>query len=206
MDPMRASIEKSQLDLYGTRRKLDVAILHASFCWRGHCTPEQEAYGWKNAWKNLEELHREGLISAIGVSNFGEEDLLDLLQRANARVSVVQNWMDPFRQDVRVRDICKEYGIVYMAYSSMGGQWQHIIDYNPVLDDPILVSIADKHHCSVASVVYSWVLHEDAVVLPRSTDASHIMHDAGLLSEHRVYLDDEDMQRIRSLDGQHGRH
>ena len=203
---MRTSIEKSQIDLYGTQRKIDVALLHAPFCWQGHCTPEQEAYGWRKAWRNLEQLHKEEYISAIGVSNFGEQDLMELLAMANAKVAVVQNWMDPYRQDKRVRDICKEYGIVYMAYSTMGGQWGHIIGRNPVWDDPTLQSIAEKHSCTVASVVYTWALQEGAVILPRSSNPSHIEHDAGLLSENRVYLDQADMRLIQDMDGQRGAH
>jgi diketogulonate reductase-like aldo/keto reductase len=213
MEPMRASIIKSQIDIYGEKKRLDVAILHAPWCWQGHCTREQEEYGWRNAWKNLEVIHKEGDIAAIGVSNFGADDLLELLKFANTRVAVVQNWMDPFRQDKHVREICKEYGIAYMAYSSMGGQWEHIIGYNPVLrqdentpGNPTLTAIAEKHRCSVASVVYSWVLNEDVVAIPRSSKAVHIQHDAGLLDQHRVFLDEEDMRLIRLLDGTKGRH
>lgn len=211
---MRAGILKSQIDLYGEKRMLDVAILHAPFCWQGHCTREQEEYGWRKGWNNLEVIHKEGAIAAIGVSNFGAEDLLELLKFANSRVAVVQNWMDPFRQDKHVREICKEYGIVYMAYSSMGGQWEHIIGYNPVirrdasstLGDPILTAIAEKHNCSVASVVYSWVLNENAVAIPRSSKIPHIQHDAGLLDQHRVFMDEEDIRMIRLLDGTKGWH
>jgi hypothetical protein len=43
-----------------------------------------------------------GLISAIGVSNFHVDDLQELLLLATAPVSVVQNWMDPFHQDIEV--------------------------------------------------------------------------------------------------------
>lgn len=198
---MRAAIEKSKIDLYGERRKLDVAILHAPFCWQGHCTREQEEYGWRNGWRNLETIHKEGSVSAIGVSNFQSRDLLEVIKMANTRVAVVQNWMDPFNQDKEVRRICKEYGIAYMAYSSLGGQWEHQIGHNPVLQNPTLLEIAAKHNCSVASVVYSWVLNEDAVVIPRSANPAHISHDAALLTDNRVNLDEEDMERIRMLDG-----
>ena len=97
INAMRASLMKSSLDLYGTNRKLDVVLLHAPFCWEGHCNAEQTEFlrvdGWYRAWRNLEQMHDEGLVSAIGVSNFHPNQLNELLGFANKRVAVVQNFM-----------------------------------------------------------------------------------------------------------------
>lgn len=200
---MRSSLLKSQIDLYGANKKLDVALLHAPFCWAGHCTPAQESYSWMAAWRNLESLHADQLVSAIGVSNFHPDQLRDLLQFANTRVSVVQNWMDPFHQDAEVRAICREYNIAYMAYSSLGGQWEYIsgVNRNPVFTDPTLLHVAEKHNCSVSTVVLSWALQEGVVVIPRSTKPQKIHENAGLLTYNRIYLDDVDLRIIRLLDG-----
>ena len=72
-----------------------VVLLHSPRCWSGHCTKEEEAVSWRTGWKNLETLKREwgNAIKAIGVSNFHSDELRELvLQLANERVSVVQNW------------------------------------------------------------------------------------------------------------------
>jgi len=94
---MRVSLEQSAIDLYGEKRKLDVVLLHAPFCWEGHCNAEQTQFlntqGWFRAWRNLEQMHDEGLVAAIGVSNFRPEQLTELLSFANKRVAVVQNFM-----------------------------------------------------------------------------------------------------------------
>jgi aldehyde reductase len=200
---MRSSLEKSQIDLYGLRRKLDVALLHAPFCWQGHCTPQQESYNWMTAWKNLEGLQNEGYVSAIGASNLHPHQLRDLIRMANSRIAVIQNWMDPFHQDTEVRAICKQYGIAYMAYSSLGGQWEYFpnVRRNPVLDHPTLGAIAEKHNTTISSVVLSWVLNEGAIIIPRSKNRQNIEHNAELLRSNRVYLDEYDMRIIRELDG-----
>jgi diketogulonate reductase-like aldo/keto reductase len=97
IDAMRDSLEQSQLDLFGKQRKLDVVLLHAPFCWEGHCNTDQTQFlskhGWQAAWRNLEQMHDEGLVSAIGVSNFQPHQLKELLSFANKRVAVVQNFM-----------------------------------------------------------------------------------------------------------------
>jgi diketogulonate reductase-like aldo/keto reductase len=69
---------------------LDVVLLHSPRCWSGHCTPEEEAVMWPTAWRNLETLKRAGHIKFIGVSNFDERELTELLQMADSRVAVIQ--------------------------------------------------------------------------------------------------------------------
>lgn len=200
---MKASLEKSQLDLYGKSRKLDIALLHAPFCWQGHCTPQQASYSWLTAWKNLEQLHHEGYVSAIGVSNLDARQLQDLLKFANTRVSVIQNWMDPFHQDKEVRSICHQYNIVYMAYSSLGGQWEYFenVRHNPVIVNPILQNIAAKHNTTISSVVLSWVLAEGAIIIPRSSKKENVQKNAELLTTNKINLDEYDLRLISELDG-----
>lgn len=97
INAMRASLDKSAIDLYGEKKKLDVVLLHAPFCWEGHCNEEQTHFlrtaGWYTAWRNLEKMHDEGRVAAVGVSNFTPQQLKELLSFANKRVAVVQNFM-----------------------------------------------------------------------------------------------------------------
>jgi len=85
------------------------------------------------------------MVNAIGVSNFDAPLLRELYDIANKRISVVQNWMDPFKQDVETRKFCSNHKIAYMAYSSLGTQWEMKIGHNPVFADPTLQAIATKH-------------------------------------------------------------
>lgn len=90
---MRAAVQRSRQLIYGEALGvLDVVLLHAPTCWRGHCTPEQERHGWREGWANLETMKEDGLVRHIGVSNFDEELLSELLAVANRKVAVVQNW------------------------------------------------------------------------------------------------------------------
>lgn len=68
--------------------------------WRGQCTPLEEEHTWEEAWYTLESIKGDGpgQVQAIGVSNFDENTLKALLDIANKKISVVQNWMDPFHQ------------------------------------------------------------------------------------------------------------
>lgn len=60
--------------------------------------------------------------------------------------------------------------------------------------------IARSHNCSVSSVVLSWLTQEGVVAIPRSSQPGHIAENAAMLGS-RGFLSDEEMERIRALDG-----
>ena len=68
----------------------------------------------------MEEMHKKGKLRSLGVSNFDSQDLEELVQLATVPVSAVQNWFDPFRQDLPVRKFCQEHNIRYIGYSTLG--------------------------------------------------------------------------------------
>ena len=180
-----------------TENPLDVVLLHSPVCWRGLCTEEENQYKWQEAWKVLEELKKNGEIVAIGVSNFDIQELKELSRISNSKISVLQNWMDPFHQDIEVREFCKENGIVYMAYSSFGTQWQGRWPGNVVWDNPVLQEISLKHEKEISQVVISWLLQEGVVAIPRSSKSEHL----SINLQHETFLPEDDIEKIRSLDG-----
>lgn len=205
---MEKSIINSKQALYGsTDSTLDIVLLHTPHCWEGHCTPEEESITWHEGWRNLESLMSTGGISAIGVSNFDKNLLTELIHMSKVKVAVIQNWMDPFHQDTEVRQYAAEQNIIYMAYSSFGTQWQGRLDENPVFSNTVLLEIARKHDTTVSDVVISWLLQEEVVAIPRASSKDHIIANASPISTGikdevlRVFLDKDDMERIRSLDG-----
>lgn len=62
LDAMRAKVRESLQLLYrGRKSRLDVLLLHSPRCWRGHCSPEEEAFRWQDAWRNIEVLYDEAM-------------------------------------------------------------------------------------------------------------------------------------------------
>ena len=213
-DLMRDIITRSRQLFYSgwypTKESLDVVLLHSPYCWTGHCTKEEEAISWQEAWKSLEKFKERGKIRAIGVSNFDVNQLKELEGFANTKIAIVQNWMDPLHQDVQVRKFCKDRGIVYMAYSSLGTQWDgKFRGRNPVLENKTLQKISIEHETSVAAVVASWLLQEGVITIPRASSTEHIRENAffgkrGDDGSFPVFLTYSNMQDIRSIDGSVG--
>lgn len=201
---MEEAINNSKRAIYGDiEGSIDIMLLHFPHCPEGHCSKEEEV-GWITAWKNLEHLKSKTNIKAIGVSNFDVNLLKQLVSIANSKVSVIQNWMDPFHQDAAVRDYAAEHSIVYIAYSSFGTQHR---GENPVFTNKLLLKLAEKHNTTVSAVIISWLLQENVIAIPRASSANHIRENAapienGVSQESlRVFLSEEDLQAIRSLDG-----
>lgn len=67
------------------------------------------------------------------------------------------------------------------------------------------MQIADAHNTSVPTVVLSWVLHEGAIIIPKSGVELHVKANANILKNEKIYLTSEDVETIRSLDGSIGK-
>eukprot|EP00937_MAST-01D_sp_MAST-1D-sp2_P002486 g2486.t1 len=163
--------------------------------------------GWRAAWGVMEGFVKEGKVRHIGVSNFDAPLLRELLDTVSQTVkpAVVQNWMDPFHQDAATRELCRERGVVFQAFSSLGNQWQYLRDLggrgNPVLMNPVLTRIAGAHRRSVPQVVLRWQQQLGVAVIPASRNPDHQL-ELSRMAAPDFELSAEEMAQIAALDGQ----
>ncbi|GJP46923.1 hypothetical protein CLOM_g6168 [Closterium sp. NIES-68] len=194
-------------------RHLDLFLLHYPFCFPAICGGNMPqggaggggvggggAGGWLDSWRALEDLYQRGAVRAIGVSNFGREELLELIAQAEVKPHVLQRNSDPLRADTDLQTLCAQHGIAYMAYSSLGSQHLLFSDSsrNPVLAHPTITAIAARRACSSAQVVLKWGLLKGQVVIPRSRNRVHIREN---FEAWRCGLGEGDVAEIDKLDG-----
>src|SRR5699024_3922060 len=103
--------------------------------------------GYLEKWRALEDLYDQGLVRAIGVSNFEKEDLEQLLAHAKVTPAVDQVETHPYYQRPKLHALLKQLGIAYEAWSPLGRA------KNGALQDPTLQEIAQTHNKSVAQVI-----------------------------------------------------
>lgn len=132
--------------------------------WRRVASPagSEPSGTWREAWRALEELHRQGKVRALGVSNFSPQELEELVGFAQVKPAVVQSHSDPLRQNAGLQRACASHGIVFTAYSSLGTQHGGGRP-NPVLNHPVVLAIASRLHKSPAQVVLRWALDHNQV-------------------------------------------
>jgi diketogulonate reductase-like aldo/keto reductase len=124
------------------------------------------------SWRELEELHAEGLARAIGVSNFLVPHLDELLAVARVRPAANQIELSPFLYGTR-REIvqrCHEEGVAIEAYSPLTKGRR--------LDDRTVRRIAADLGRTPAQVLLRWGIEKGFVVLPRSSNAGRIAENA----------------------------
>jgi diketogulonate reductase-like aldo/keto reductase len=124
------------------------------------------------AWRALEELQRDGLARAIGVSNFMVRHLEELLAHATVPPQVDQVELSPFLAQAELRKFCADHDVLVEAYSPLTRGVR--------LDDPALNRVARRLGRTPAQILLRWALEKDLVVLPKSVHADRIRENAAL--------------------------
>lgn len=144
---------------------------------------------YKDTWKALERLYAEKRIRAIGVSNFMQHHLEDLLSEAKVVPMVNQMEFHPYLVQQSLIDYCGAKGIQYEAWSPM--MQGHIFK------DPAFQQLASKYNKTIAQIVLRWDLQKGVVTIPKSSKKERILANADLFD---FELSREDMDHLDSLD------
>lgn len=118
------------------------------------------------SWRALVEIYKSGQAKAIGVSNFTEEHLAELLEHSDVVPAVNQVEFHPFLNQKMLLDYCNTHTIQLEAYSPLV--------HGRRIDDPAITQIAQTHHKSNAQVILRWNVQLGNVIIPKSTDPERI--------------------------------
>jgi 2,5-diketo-D-gluconate reductase A len=148
-----------------------------------------------STWKTLEQHRRDGRARSIGVSNFQVEHLERLASAVDVMPAVNQIELHPYFRNEDVREYGEATGIATEAWSPLA--------QGNVLDDPVIVAIADKLGRTPAQVVLRWHLQDGHIVFPKSTTPARIAENFAVFD---FELEPGDVERIDALDeGESGR-
>ncbi len=153
------------------------------------------------AYRALEALLADGKVRAIGVSNFMQEHLADLLEATAVVPAVNQIEVHPyFRQpDVLAADAL--HGIVSQAWSPIGGiTFYGESGRTSTLQDPTIGEIAARHGKSPAQVMLRWHLQQGRSAIPKSVTPSRIGENFAVTD---FDLTDAELAAIDALDTDH---
>ena len=125
-----------------------------------------------STWRTLEEFQRQGRARSIGVSNFQIAHLERLARETEVVPAVNQIEAHPYFTNDVVRGYGREHGIVTEAWSP--------IAQGAVLDDPVLVSMAERLGRTPAQVVLRWHLQRGDVVFPKTVHRARMEENTAL--------------------------
>jgi 2,5-diketo-D-gluconate reductase B len=147
------------------------------------------AYDPEETLAAFDELHDDGKIDRVGVSNFEPGQVDEAIDLLDAPLFANQVELHPFLPQDELREHCTDRDVEMVAYSPLAR--------GEVFGDPTLGEIAEKHGVSEAQVSLAWLREKDVTAIPKATSASHIRDNWGSLD---LDLDPEDVERIDAID------
>ena len=200
---LQDSLKKLQLDY------LDLYLIHWPVAFRNgvdfpkkpedYLTPEEAPI--IETWKQMEKAKKDGLAKHIGVSNFSDVKLKELIVKASVKPEMNQVELHPLLQQDDLLAYCKSENVLVTAYSPLGsGDRSNSMkgENEPnLLEIDTIKDIAKKHNASAGQILISWHNHRGNAAIPKSTSKEHIKENFKAAS---IELDETDMKAIAKLD------
>ncbi|MEX2784998.1 aldo/keto reductase [Streptococcus sp. H49] len=142
-------------------------------------------------YRALQEAYEAGQLKAIGLSNFNQKQIKEILARFSVRPAVLQNEMHVFRQQAAMRQFCHDNGIQFESWAPFGEGKENIFAH------PLLTAIGNSYGKTAAQVILRFLLQEAVVAIPKSADSGRMRQNFEIFD---FELSSEDMESIRQLD------
>ena len=168
---------------------IDMMIIHSPQPWVEVNQSENRYFeGNKQVWKALEDAYKAGKIKAIGVSNFLEADIENLLADCEIKPMVNQILAHISNTPLNLIEYCQKNGIVVEAYSPVA--------HGETMKNPAIQAMAEKYGVSVPQLCIKYDLQLEMVVLPKSENSEHMKSNAQL----DFTISDADMEVLKNIE------
>ncbi|OBF34265.1 2,5-didehydrogluconate reductase A [Mycobacterium sp. ACS1612] len=173
-DALKASLERLGLDY------VDLYLIH----W-----PAGEQGKYIDSWGGMMKCREDGDVRSIGVANFHEEHLSNVIDLSFFTPAVNQIELHPLLNQAELRRINAEHGVVTEAYGPLG--------VGKLLDNPTIAGVAEAHGKTPAQVLIRWSIQLGNVVIPRSSNPERIKSNLDVFD---FELTEEQMATLNGLD------
>jgi diketogulonate reductase-like aldo/keto reductase len=167
---------------------LDLMIIHSPKPWMEFHENESFAEGNREAWKALEDAYKEGKIRAIGVSNFKQSDIENILETCLVKPMVNQILAHISNTPFGLIDYCQKNDILVEAYSPVA--------HGELLKNSAIIKIAEKYGVSVPQLSIRYCLELGMLPLPKTANPAHMKNNADV----DFSISAEDMKILKNFD------
>lgn len=167
---------------------IDMMIIHSPQPWAEFRIEKRYFEENKEVWRALEDAYTAGKIKAIGVSNFLQDDLENILADCKIKPMVNQILLHISNTNTELIDFCNKNGILVEAYSP--------IAHGEALKNDAITAMAKKYGVSTAQLCIRYVIQLGTVALPKTGNPVHIKDNANVDFE----ISDEDMKALKEME------
>ncbi len=167
---------------------IDMMIIHSPKPWMEFHEDDTFADGNREAWRALEEAYKAGKLKAIGVSNFQETDIENILESCTVKPMVNQILAHISNTPKELIEYCKENDILVEAYSPIG--------HGELMKNEEVAKIAEKYGVSIPQLAIRYTLQLGLLPIPKTANPAHMKNNAAVDFE----ISDADMETLKNLE------
>ena len=134
----------------------------------------QPAGNYIAGYKLMEKAYKEGKVKAIGLSNFSQSQIREILDICEVKPVVLQTEVHPYYQEKKLKDYLKKEGIVIQAWYPLGH------GDKALLEEPLFQELGKKYGKSSAQIILRWHIQAGNIVIPGSKSPAHIQDNFDL--------------------------
>lgn len=174
------SLEKMGLDY------IDLMLIHSPQPWTDFRGGDY-ATGNREAWRALEDAYKAGKLRAIGVSNFQEHDIENILSSCTIKPMVNQLLAHIGNTPATLIEYCRKNGILVEAYSPVA--------HGEILKSEEVKAIAEKYQVTVPQLCIRYDLQLETLPLPKTANPAHMLENIKVDFE----ISEQDMEILKSI-------
>lgn len=153
----------------------------------------QPAGNYVAGYRQMEKSYKEGKVKAIGLSNFNEEQIREILSICEIKPAILQTEVHPYSQEKALKEFLGKEDIVIQAWYPLGHGDEALIH------EPLFAELAKKYGKSNAQIILRWHIQDGNIVIPGSKNPAHIRDNFNLFD---FALTDNEMAQIAAMDKQ----
>ena len=151
----------------------------------------QPAGNYVAGYRQMEKAYKEGKVRAIGLSNFNQGQIEEILSLCEVKPAVLQTEVHPYFQERELKKFLEREGVVIQAWYPLGH------GDKALLEEPLFAELAKKYGKTNAQVILRWHIQAGNIVIPGSKNPAHIKDNFDLFD---FSLTEEEMAKIAALD------
>ena len=151
----------------------------------------QPAGNYVAGYRQMEKAYKEGKVRAIGLSNFNQGQIEEILSLCEVKPAVLQTEVHPYFQERELKKFLEREGMVIQAWYPLGH------GDKALLEEPLFAELAKKYGKTNAQVILRWHIQAGNIVIPGSKNPAHIKDNFDLFD---FSLTEEEMAKVTALD------